>query len=592
VLCVLACLFTALPLRAADDGARKPDVGVVHAAGDEAWIDVPADLGDTWKATLAELKERGHLADADVSYVESNGQIALSSLWIAVLPGASLDVPITRVRIVVLVSAEDHEQHTAALVGAGALLGAIAERLPAASATPSPVGAAAPDSTAPAYAETVDPGAVSDELFATYNTYNTYNTYSTYDPLYPAYVGYAPSVVYVWKPWWWSGWCHDNWGFGWNTWGFSYWNSGWGFGWGWNAGCNSWWNWPCNWSSWNCNDSWSDCDDDDDNGGGNGGGSGSFVAAPAPVDTGLQTRLVEAPSLSFSRRSTPAGTSESPRAPDPVGSTPAGVASSTNRVTPLSETSPRWRISRNSPAPLASVDVFPPRTAPAELSDRGASGSPSRSARSSRSIVVTDRSSSGTRAKPGSVTKMKGLSLTTKLGGIQDAGSLARGTAAPKPSSGSPGFSASSSGKASSPFTIGGNSGGRSSPGVSTSSSSSSSSAGHSSNPSPTRSSASHSTPFTIGSSSQSRQAAPAPQAAPRSVPAPAARSAGSSRAPSVGHSSGGSSGSSAGRSSGGGSASSSGGGSSGSRGASSAGSSSGGSSHGGGGRSSGRGPR
>jgi hypothetical protein len=580
VLCVLACLFTALPLWAADDGARKPDVGVVHAAGDEAWIDVPANLGETWKATLAELRERGHLADADVSYVESNGQIALESLWIAVLPGASLDVPITRVRIVVLVSAEDHEQHTAALVGAGALLGAIAERLPAASATPSPFSAGQAD--APAYAENVEPGAVSDELVATYNTYNTYNTYPAYDTQYPVYVGYAPAVVYAWHPWWWGGWCHDNWAFGWNSWGLSYWNSGWGFSWGWNGGCNSWWNWPCSWSSWDCDDSWSDCDDDDDNG--NGNNNDGFVAAPAPVDSGLQTRVVEAPS--FSDRST---LGESPRSRDPA---PTEVATSTNRVTSLSEASPRWRIAHTSSAPLASVDVFPPRTSPADLSDRGASGSQSRSSRASRSIVVTDRSSSGARAKPGSVTKLKGLSLTTKLGSIQDAGSVARGAAVPKPTSASPGFSASSGSKPTSPFTIGGgSSGGRSSSGVSTPSGASSSSSGRSSNPSSAHTSPSRSTPFTIGSPSQSRQAAPAPQPAPRSVPAPAPRSSGSSRSPSIGHSSGGSSSAGVGHSSGGGSASS-GGGSSGSRGASSAGSSSGGSSHGGGGRSSGKGPR
>jgi hypothetical protein len=105
---------------------------------------VPAGLGETWNATLAELAERGHVPDTSASYVDTNGQIALETLWIAVLPGASMGAPVSRVRIVVLVGAEDHEKHTAALVGAGAILGAIAERLPARSATPAPYVAASP----------------------------------------------------------------------------------------------------------------------------------------------------------------------------------------------------------------------------------------------------------------------------------------------------------------------------------------------------------------------------------------------------------------------------------------------------------------
>ncbi|HZM01138.1 MAG TPA: hypothetical protein VFD43_12895, partial [Planctomycetota bacterium] len=165
-LCALALWFPSTSLMASDDGGPAQDVGIVHASGDEAWIDLPASLNDTWKATLAELKERGHLDDAELSYVESNGQIALETLWVAVVPGASLGAPISRVRIVVLVGADELERRTAALVGAGALLGAIAERLPARGPIPSPfVGPAPAGEAEPA----TEAAGVRDDLVTSYD---------------------------------------------------------------------------------------------------------------------------------------------------------------------------------------------------------------------------------------------------------------------------------------------------------------------------------------------------------------------------------------------------------------------------------------
>ena len=304
-LCALALVLVATPVSAADDGDRSQDIGVVHASGDEAWIDVPANLADTWKATLEELKERGHLADASASYVETNGQIALDTLWIAVLPGASLGAPITRIRVVVMVSADETEKHTAALVGAGAILGAVAERLPARPSGPSPYPATepAPAATDETY---VEPTAVEDGSYGTYNTYNTYNTYTTYDGTpavyepyyYPVY--YYPSVVYVWRPWWWSfGWCHNGWWLGWSS---SCWSGGWGWGWGWggcgwnggwNGFCSPWWSGSFCWSDWDdCDDWWDDCD----------GWDGNWSKPFTPtVATRQRLAAAQTPSLSFER---------------------------------------------------------------------------------------------------------------------------------------------------------------------------------------------------------------------------------------------------------------------------------------------------
>lgn len=583
-LVVLAGLFAAAPVRAAEDGPRAPQVGIVHAAGDEAWIDLPASLGDTWKATLAELKQRGRVTDDNLSYVESNGQIALDTLWIAVLPGASLDTPITRVRMVVLVSADEHEQHTAALVGAGALLGAIAQRLPAAAATPAPFGAL-PAGPVVVDDPLVEPVRSDDGLVATYNTYNTYNTYDS-DPAYepvvtPVYVGYAPAV-YVWKPWWWLGWCNSNWYFGWNSWGWNSWGWGsscWNFGWGWNSYYQPWWGYPSSFCGpvSSCDPWWWDCDDNN-----------SWDQPDNSSYSRDRYNYNHAPGLSFTRRT------------DLAGATGTGTSGRSPRITEVkgdrSSLSPSGKGSssgRHTSGRLATVDAFPTQHAPG--SERGRTST--RGSKSSGSIVLSGRSSSSsTRAKPGSVTKLKGLSLTTRLGGIHDANSLARSSASTSSgSSSSPGFSASKSSRPASPFTITNNSSkssssssrssssqgnrgsdsGRSSAGSSSSSSNhgypsisggpSSSSGGSDSGSG--RSSASRPSPGPSSvPSHQSRPSTPAPAPAPRpSAPAP--------------HISGGHS---------------SGGGSSASSGASSAGRSSGGGGGGGGGsgRSSGRGPR
>jgi hypothetical protein len=164
-------LFLIALLSPVKEDAAPPDLGVVHADGDEAWVDLGTDLASTWKVTLATLAERGHPVDPALSYVESNGQIAIDGLWIAVVPRASRGAAVTRVRMVALDSETPGVSRTELLVRAGVLLGVIAERV----AISNGFFAAPPAALEVPTAEATSVG---------YDTYNTYNTYT-----------YGPSVV-------------------------------------------------------------------------------------------------------------------------------------------------------------------------------------------------------------------------------------------------------------------------------------------------------------------------------------------------------------------------------------------------------------
>jgi hypothetical protein len=440
-------LFLVALVAPVEDGPVAPDLGVVHADDTEAWVDVGADLATTWAITLDALAERGHAVDPEMSYVESNGQIAIGGLWVAVVPRASLAGPVTRVRMVAVDADDSVADRNERLVSAGVLLGVIAERV--ASASPAPAPAPAP-AAPPAVATT---GAVYD----TYDTYNTYNTYTYGSAALAAPVYVYPK--YAWTPWWWLGYGP---GCGWSSWYLSYgWKSGWSWGlnWGWGGPywCNPWWPssfWKTCWApSWSCGPSWcagpswctggcgttvvvsTTIHNDDtvvvdgrtvvaDRGGGTtevrpGAGLDLRAGSPAASDPGLRPRSGGATRDGLARGLAEDGPS--------IGVNGRGAPS--DRVVPVDRGSSRPAATG---ARRASDGLGPGAVAALPLirSDDLQRGRDHRDTTSSgrsslaRAIVVTRGSTaSSSSARPGSVTRLKGLSLTPVQGAIHELGS-------------------------------------------------------------------------------------------------------------------------------------------------------------------------
>jgi hypothetical protein len=285
----------AAPSARADQPLDEPaPFGVIQFSPDEAWIDLPYSLGDSWSAALAVLKELKYDVKLDAAYVETNGQLRVADLWVAVEPHGSREKMFTRIRIALDKTQDEYTQ-----VRAEVILDAVATRLaPPAPPAPAPAPAAQPQSAE----QPVDPGvqdvytgapiaagayAYSTPGTTIYNTYNTYNYASYPTPYYANYGYYAPFCSYF--PYW-S--CWNQSAFGWNgghwcspffnSWAcgptFTFWNTcpSWGLSFG--FGSNSWWNFGfsgcwgnfcnsigCPWNSW-----------------GNGGGSLVVVTVPDP----------------------------------------------------------------------------------------------------------------------------------------------------------------------------------------------------------------------------------------------------------------------------------------------------------------------
>ncbi len=242
--------------------------GVIQFSPGEAWIDLPYALGESWSATLAVLTELKYPVHVDATYVETNGQIRVADLWVAVEPHGSRDASYTRIRIAVDAGQDEYTQ-----VRAEVILDAVATRLaPAPAPAPTPATTSAPATAQPQieYApQPLDPavqdiytGSYADTAAETaiYNTYNTYNTYDSYgsygsygysNPYYNCYAynapycGYSPygnacNVHYPYGGWYGGYYASPNY----NTWAYASSGYGYGFGFGYGSGygCNPWWN--------------------------------------------------------------------------------------------------------------------------------------------------------------------------------------------------------------------------------------------------------------------------------------------------------------------------------------------------------------
>ncbi|MGQ0554286.1 MAG: hypothetical protein ACT4PU_13845 [Planctomycetota bacterium] len=213
--------------------------GIVQSATDEAWVDVPAGLGETWAALVASLLQAGHVVDPELSYVDANGQVVLLGLWIAVLPRASFDEPITRVRIVFTGVGASSGTESVRLQ-ASSLLGAVTGRLAEARAAAAPADAAS-FGVLPSSADSA-PTIIENTIYVPYP-----ETQIEYVPVYaPVYTPIYTSLS--WKPWWWGSW---GLGYGLSYWGKNFSVSWGGPGWFWDPWTCSPWGWGSSWGSWN-----------------------------------------------------------------------------------------------------------------------------------------------------------------------------------------------------------------------------------------------------------------------------------------------------------------------------------------------------
>jgi hypothetical protein len=446
-LCLMAVLAPA------EDDQAAPDIGIVHAADGEAWVDLERDLASTWDIVRRTLAERGHPVASDVSYVESNGQIAIEGLWVAVVPRASLGIAITRVRMVALPAEADSEGQTELLVRAGVLLGVIAERAAiansAAALTASP--AAGPSESVPVAV----PG--SEYEYEAYDTYNVYNTYNTYD--------YGPSTLgspvyvypsYVWRPWWWLGYGP---GCGWYG---SYgWSNGWSWGLSWGSGPY----WPasysfCGWGpSWYYGASWcygsawwdDDCDttivvtNNNDNtvvvDTGTGGRDTGRNVPPATTPTGFDSRAGGLSSSDPALLPDSGGRGRTASAAGSRTSSTPAVGPTADRGLPVPRSPSRSSSTLSTSDGLgagavASLPLIQPVGDARGRDARNTNSSSDGRSRSSGSIQVT-RNSTASVSRAGSVTRMKGLTLTPVYGAIHDAGAGGGGSSRANSSSGS-----------------------------------------------------------------------------------------------------------------------------------------------------------
>lgn len=357
-----------LTLAAPRPAGAQLELGRVQSEGGEVWVDLQVDLATGWRVLLAALQKTGAPIDADLSYLEVNGQLGVDDTWYAVVPLPARDQQLTRVRAVYEGDGATIPESWAVRVGA--LLGAISATAQPAAA-PLPVGG-------PAAAAGGD-------------TYYVENAYYGWEQPAPYVAQPVVQTVIVsatpWKPWWWSSWCK-----GWGVWGWS--GSGFSFsyssydpwydvpnacGWGWPW----WWYGATPWGA-PCAPTW----------------AGSVVCAPTPVVVpSVPPVVVPAPAF------TPVALADGAKTLKAVGGSlapkNAGAASATER-------------SGAAPLPPITLSQQSDRLAHARLAEiRSDLGQAAAAGRFVQTATREHRT-----ARPGSTTSLPGLRLLPVQGRI------------------------------------------------------------------------------------------------------------------------------------------------------------------------------